>query len=555
MPYASLLVPRNPSAIVWTGLALLATFAASRIVTYNRNLKRLGHFPGLRTAYNSFSVLGLIFAKSSWSWFPGVFLLWTRRHDFYKPIGAETISWISWLTGEATIFSSNIEVMRTVAPGMNSDWHKPDFATAILRKFGSNVLAAAGGDAWRSHRRIMGPAFSRGLYMLVWRKTIAMYRDMSATEGWTDQRVVEIERAQEYTVKFALLILSNCCFGLKFDWAEPPTAVDAEMSLLKSLEIVNSQAGLVLGAIPSWIIKLPFKYFRDYVQACNILTKWMNAQVIERRDIVKSRSDLDRSQLEDDCFTVMVKANEEEEEGSKFRMSDQDLVGNLYILLFAGHETTAHALAGTLAHLAVNRDIQDEIVEQIISVVGWDRDPEFDDYVPWIKCWPRSMKHPGYTVRRRFSPSTSAFALFRESTVDTTLPIQAPRGEEGTTRVPVPKGTLVVVDLVGVLYNERYFDEPEKFKPWRWLGLPATAEAATFGVGSRTCIGRQFATTEAVAFLTMFLRDWEVEPLLRSGETVEGWKKRVLEDVNIGLALGIKNSPIKLVRRERSRRV
>jgi hypothetical protein len=38
-------------------------------------------------------------------------------------------------------------------------------------------------------------------------------------------------------------------------------------------------------------------------------------------------------------------------------------------------ETTAYNLAATLGCLALNPDIQDEIVEQILSVVGYDRDP------------------------------------------------------------------------------------------------------------------------------------------------------------------------------------
>lgn len=38
-------------------------------------------------------------------------------------------------------------------------------------------------------------------------------------------------------------------------------------------------------------------------------------------------------------------------------------------------ETTAHSLAATLGFLSVYDDIQAEVLEQIISVVGRDRDP------------------------------------------------------------------------------------------------------------------------------------------------------------------------------------
>ena len=38
-------------------------------------------------------------------------------------------------------------------------------------------------------------------------------------------------------------------------------------------------------------------------------------------------------------------------------------------------ETTAHSLAATLGLLALHNDIQDEIFQHIISVIGYDRDP------------------------------------------------------------------------------------------------------------------------------------------------------------------------------------
>lgn len=122
-------------------------------------------------------------------------------------------------------------------------------------------------------------------------------------------------------------------------------------------------------------------------------------------------------------------------------------------------------------------------------------------------------------------------------------------------------------------YNPRYFDEPEKFKPSRWYGLSSSdSEAFTafsIGVsvsfqlctrgslnaltvrpheGPRACIGRKFATTEAVCFLTMIIRDWEINPLLRDGETKEAWRHRVL-DASIVITLGVKDVPVTFTRR------
>jgi hypothetical protein len=40
-----------------------------------------------------------------------------------------------------------------------------------------------------------------------------------------------------------------------------------------------------------------------------------------------------------------------------------------------GTETTAHSLAATLGFLGLYEDIQNEVLEQIIAVIGYDRDP------------------------------------------------------------------------------------------------------------------------------------------------------------------------------------
>ena len=57
--------------------------------------------------------------------------------------------------------------------------------------------------------------------------------------------------------------------------------------------------------------------------------------------------------------------------------------------------------------------------------------------------------------------------------------------------------------------------------------------------------------TEAVCFLTLLLRDYKVEPLLRAAETLAQWKARVL-DAKIGLTLGVKDVPVTFVRRDKS---
>ncbi|KAF8649606.1 hypothetical protein AX16_005697 [Volvariella volvacea WC 439] len=397
-------------------------------------------------------------------------------------------------------------------------------------------LGAAEGEMWRKHRRIMGPAFNNDLYQHVWAETLNTYRDMVATEGWSKVDVIDVPAVQSLTFKLALLIIGKCGFGFPFDWQEPPTALDGTMSIQEALRIVADTVMIAVG-VPQWVQSLPLKIFKEIRQAHGMLTEFMHAQVAERKLEVRGGGSPRK-----DAFTMLVRANEDEE--SKLKLDDSELVGNIYLMLFAGHETTAHTLAATLGFLALHDGIQEEVYQHILSVVGQNRDPEFSDYAKLNK-----VLAVFYEALRMFP---AGHVLIREATEDTILNIPKPPGQEGSTSLPIAKGAQVIVDMVGVQYNPRYFDEPEKFKPWRWLGIAEGSEQfSAFSVGPRACIGRKFAIVEAICFLTSLLRDWKAVPTLKSGETKEQWRARVME-AKLAVTLGVSDVPITFVRRERA---
>ncbi|KAJ8515198.1 hypothetical protein ONZ45_g7339 [Pleurotus djamor] len=122
--------------------------------------------------------------------------------------------------------------------------------------------------------------------------------------------------------------------------------------------------------------------------------------------------------------------------------------------------------------------------------------------------------------------------------------------ENGVSKhVPVEKGTRLIVDLVGIHYNPRHFPQPEEYRPSRWYGVHEN-DISMFSVGSRACIGRRFAITEAVSFLSAVLEDWKIEPAKNSAsETKAQWKERVSK-VQVNMTLGVGPVSVRLVRRK-----
>ncbi|KAK0237711.1 cytochrome P450 [Armillaria nabsnona] len=119
-------------------------------------------------------------------------------------------------------------------------------------------------------------------------------------------------------------------------------------------------------------------------------------------------------------------------------------------MLFAGHETAAQSLAATLGFLAVHDEIQEEIYQEIKSVLSDHPDPRFEDHTKLEK-----VLAVFYEALRMFPPG---HVLIREAAKDTVINVPKPVGQEGTIPIPIPKGFQVLVDMntiLGTLMNPK----------------------------------------------------------------------------------------------------
>ncbi|GJJ06242.1 hypothetical protein Clacol_000433 [Clathrus columnatus] len=100
-------------------------------------------------------------------------------------------------------------------------------------------------------------------------------------------------------------------------------------------------------------------------------------------------------------------------------------------------------------------------------------------------------------------------AVPKQAVEDAIIPKRGADG--GVEHIPVPKNSHLILDIIALHYNPKYWSDPEKFDPSRFLGEWNRDAYVPFSGGMRACIGRRFAEVEAVALLVVLLKHYKIE--------------------------------------------
>jgi cytochrome P450 len=129
-------------------------------------------------------------------------------------------------------------------------------------------------------------------------------------------------------------------------------------------------------------------------------------------------------------------------------LSDDELVADIAVVFFAGHETTINTIANALHSLLERRDYWEALGSGTVDV---------DNLIDEL------LRH-----------DTSVMGLYRRATVDTVIG-----------GVPIPQGATVWVSYGAANRDPAVFDEPEKLQCPRGNAR----QNLTFGYGAHYCVG------------------------------------------------------------------
>lgn len=315
--------------------------------------------------------------------------------------------------------------------------------------------------------------------------------------------------------RVACTIMGFICYGRFFD------VNDDEVSTI--LGTADGFAyyvafGVLCDFFP-WTKFLFRKQLRGFEELMNRIKSYSNK-------LVSARLKSNDGEVLRNIFRTIANEEDESEEGEV----DTEMIKRWSSLFGAGFGTITATLRYGIMILALHPEVQQKVKNEIDSVVGKDRYPDFDDE--------SSLPYTVATITEIYRHhSLSALAVTHSTTCDTEF-----------SGYFIAKNTPVIFNLYSANRDERVFSDPEKFNPERYftetgsLNTALTECVVPYGLGYRRCSGEPVARLEIFMFFATILQQCIIEEA----------PGHPLDLGNYIMAFGIMHKPFQVIFRSRS---
>jgi len=361
------------------------------------------------------------------------------------------------IAGRDVALVTDPRVARRVLVDAADDYRKAEIVRDRLGTLQGGSLVLLEGDAWRERRGTVGAVFTADRVAGVDGVT-ARYTD-ATVDDWPTEGVVGVQAAAR---DLTLAVLARALFGLDLRGGDSPIHAAAD-DVLTRLRLDSPSTYL-----PEWV---PTPTNRRFRRAVETLHARLDEIVDDRRDTSETTG-VDPNTEAGGLLGALAAAG----------LPTETIRDELIAFLFAGFDSTATALSCTLGSLAANPEVQ----ASLAAAVDDTADGALAD-APLGEC---ALLDAVVKESLRLYPPQ--YLLFREPLTDVSL-----------AGFRLPAGRPVV--LAPWLYHRdgRFWDDPETFRPRRWLDdadetaddSPDRPDSAylPYGIGPRRCVGRQMA--------------------------------------------------------------
>ncbi|EXJ73663.1 uncharacterized protein A1O5_03425 [Cladophialophora psammophila CBS 110553] len=502
-----------------------------------------------------------------------------RSIDVFQQVGADTFLLVG--PGGIMMHTADPAVITQITTRRN-DFPKP---TAIYRSvdiYGKNVVSTEG-SIWRQHRKATSPPFTEKNNHLVWAESIDQASDMLASWVGPDGKGdITVDRVMDDTMRLSLYVISRAGFGRKLQWPSADAKADVDVNYVDKSKIQNDQDDRDLGhsmsytyaihclldnilvqfLVPRWIVKrMPFTRFQKANEAYYEWGNYMKEAVASKKKTLEVGSENSKDQM--DLLAQLVKGQMASEKSKDVPLTDSEVLGNMFVLILAGHETAANSIHFSLLYLALYPKSQ-RATQKDLDRIFQGKPPSEWDYDRDLPALFGGMVGAVLAEELRLVPPVIGIPKSTWGVPDQAITID---GKPCT----VPSGVYISLATGNVHRNPKYWptskpslpggkpvhpaanldNDLEEFHPERWLldedrevehvmanskkempnetvtadGLGINEAADTserfyrppkgaylpFSDGYRACLGRRFAQVEVLATLAVILQNYSVE--------------------------------------------
>ncbi|TLS25595.1 hypothetical protein PpBr36_07346 [Pyricularia pennisetigena] len=464
----------------------------------------------------------------------------------------------------------------------------------VLEMLGANIVTTEGA-VWKMHRKVTSSLFNETSAANAFDETIRqtqsmlrLWRGHGDNDGQDDQNAADrrtISSLAHDTMTLALNIIGTIGFGLRFLWPgeKPSDNQDPRMNKYTQSEkdsnylmtFPNATAGMLenifaILLVPSILLRhLPFEWARSAHESNITYVRYMRDLVNDKKEDLKKGVPKTNEHMDIVGALVRAKDDQEKQQGLRktetmppgLQLTEDHIISNAFIMMLAGHETSANMLhfamillaAHPSSQRAMQADLERLFPEEDENPAGWKFESCINDLLT-------SMPGAVLNETLRFVPPVVVIPKQVSPARDQVLRLDGGKDEH-----VLPAGTVVSITVISAARNEKHWPPNEagesdvhEWIPERWFrvssssppapvdtsrtrtgdsraanddmtddegdGLETTSAGAErpmfrpvrglfvpFSDGARSCLGRRIARVETVTALAVIFRKYSME--------------------------------------------
>ena len=396
--------------------------------------------------------------------------------------------------GNSIIFTRDAGLINHILKVNHRNYHKSPIQSKQLAKYIGNGLLTSNGKYWLKQRRLIQPAF--------YKKKLQGVQQIINTV--IEEEINNIPLNETIDIR---PIMSNLAFKVVgkslFNYPEDEQSIARLQQITEEVQIAVIKE-----------IRQTYKHWWFVLNGHISKTKKLAE---ESRSILRLLIEKRQSSTEDHDDLLDLLLNSKYDDGSAMTM-DQ-LIDEILILFVAGHETTANALSFGIMLLSQNKEIQQQLYEEVSPI----------DFAKLTIM--ESFKTCTYTKQC----IDETMRLYPPAYFSDRIAIQDDIFNNNTYK----KGTTLLTSFYELHRNKSVWKNPNTFNPDRFKSLTKQqlSNYFPFGAGPRMCVGSNFALYEMIVIIGTLTQKYitncefseiEIKPLitLQPGNAKVSFQKR-----------------------------